>query len=155
MPEDYITIKELHVANSELIPEVIKLLNEGHTVTLSLKGRSMRPFLQDGRDKALLTKAKTIKRGDAVLAIINNSYYVLHRIFNINGDNVTLLGDGNITPEHCRVEDVKGFVIGFYRNGREKMDKTNGFKWTSYSFIWMLFRPMRRYLLAALRLLNY
>ncbi len=155
MPKDYITIKELRIANSELIPKVIELLNEGHTVTLPLKGRSMRPFLQDGRDKALLTKAKNIKRGDAVLAEIDNTRYVLHRIFKIDGDAVTLLGDGNLLPEHCTVKDVKGFVIGFYRKGSEKIDKTNGIKWTSYSFVWMLLLPIRRYLLAALRLINY
>lgn len=155
MPKDYITIKELRLANSELIPKVIELLNEGHTVTLPLKGRSMRPFLQDGRDKALLTKAKNIKRGDAVLAEIDNTRYVLHRIFKIEGDAVTLLGDGNLFPEHCTVKDIKGFVIGFYRKGSSKIDKTNGIRWTSYSFVWMLLLPIRRYLLAGLRLINY
>ena len=39
-------------SNAQLLPEVVKMLNEGHTVTLPLKGYSMRPFLENGRDKA-------------------------------------------------------------------------------------------------------
>ena len=40
--------------NDVFLPFVIEQLNEGHTATLPLRGRSMRPFLEDGRDKALL-----------------------------------------------------------------------------------------------------
>ena len=55
-------------SNSELIPEVISLLEEGHTVTLPLRGYSMRPFLEDNRDKALLIRARDPKVGMPVLA---------------------------------------------------------------------------------------
>ena len=41
-------------ANSVLIPEVIKMLEEGHSVTLPLRGFSMRPFLEDERDMACI-----------------------------------------------------------------------------------------------------
>ena len=54
MSNEHIQIKEVQYANAILIPEIVKLLDEGHTVTLRLKGYSMRPFLEDGRDKALL-----------------------------------------------------------------------------------------------------
>ena len=62
---------EIQFANAQLLPEIVKLLEEGHTVTLLLRGYSMRPFLEDNRDKALLTKVKDIKVGDAVLAEIS------------------------------------------------------------------------------------
>ena len=53
-------------------------LGEGHTVTLPLRGRSMRPFLEDGRDKALLEAVKeTPKVGDTVLAEIHPGHFVL------------------------------------------------------------------------------
>ena len=49
-------------SNAQLLPEVVKMLNEGHTVTLPLKGYSMRPFLENGRDKALLIKVQDLKK---------------------------------------------------------------------------------------------
>lgn len=145
-------IREVRFDNSAFLPEVIKLLDEGHTVTLKLRGVSMRPFLEDGRDKALITKAKGVRRGEAVLAVTSAGKYVLHRVVRVDGDNVTLRGDGNIGVEHCKVGDVKGFVIGFYRKGRSTIDKTNGFKWIAYSFIWTACLPVRRYLLAFYRI---
>ena len=127
------------------------MLNERHTVTLRLRGFSMRPFLEDGRDKALLTKPVTIKKGDAVLAEVTPGHYVLHRIISIKGENVVLRGDGNIGVERCSLADIKGFAIGFYRKGRTKLDRTNGLKWRVYSLVWTTLFPLRRYLLAFYR----
>lgn len=144
-------VKEWRIENSKFIPEVIKLLNEGHKVTLQLRGFSMRPFLEDNRDKALLAKAKDIQVGDAVLAETAPKHYVLHRIIKIQGETVTLRGDGNLGTEVCRVNDVHGIALGFYRKGRTKIDKTSGVKWRTYSHIWMALYPIRRYLLAGYR----
>jgi len=143
-------VKTLQMANALLLPEVIKLLQEGHTVTLPLRGNSMRPFLEDGRDKALLSIPKAIRVGDAVLAEITPGHYVLHRIVDISNGQVTLRGDGNFATEHCRIEDVKAIAKGFYRKGREKLDSTDGFKWRIYSWWWTRLLPLRRYLLFAL-----
>lgn len=149
--DNKIRVVEMQFANALLLPEIIKLLNEGHTVTLQLRGFSMRPFLEDNRDKALLTKAVNFQVGDAVLAEIGHKHYVLHRVVKISGDEVTLRGDGNLGVERCKKEDVKAFVIGFYRKGRKKLDKTNSMKWRFYSMVWMGLLPIRRYLLAAYR----
>ena len=144
-------MKEIQMRNAVLIPEIVQLLNEGHTITLKLKGYSMRPYLENNRDKALITKAVNIKRGDAVLAEVAEGVYVLHRVVGIDGDNVTLRGDGNLGNEYCRRSDVKGFVIGFYRKGRTTLEKTNSVKWLVYSWLWMSLYPIRRYLLAFYR----
>lgn len=149
--ENKLKITEVQFANALLLPEIIKLLEEGHSVTLQLRGFSMRPFLEDKRDKALLTKAKDIKVGDAVLAENMPKHYVLHRIIKIENGIVTLRGDGNLGVETCRIEDVKASVIGFYRKGRKTLDKTTGRKWRVYSAIWTRLFPIRRYLLAAYR----
>lgn len=151
MQQDHSEVKEIKFSNAELLPEVIRLMDEGHTVTINLRGFSMRPFLENDRDKALLTKAKEIHKGDVVLAETAPKHYVLHRIIDIDGDHITLRGDGNLLEEHCRREDVKGFAIGFYRKGRKTIDKTNSFKWLLYSRLWTSLYPIRRYLLAAYR----
>ena len=140
------------VANEILIPEVIAILDSGHTVTLGLRGYSMRPFLEDRRDKALLRKPTTIAIGDVVLAEIAPKRYALHRIIAIDGDNITLRGDGNIDVEKCRRNDIYGFAEGFYRKGRIKLDSTSSKKWRIYSFVWTKLYPVRRYLLFAYRI---
>ena len=151
MQQNHIHKTEVRFNNSEFLPEVVKMLNERHTVTLRLRGFSMRPFLEDGRDKALLTKPVTIKKGDAVFAEVTPGHYVLHRIISIKGENVVLRGDGNIGVERCSLADIKGFAIGFYRKGRTKLDRTNGLKWRVYSLVWTTLFPLRRYLLAFYR----
>ena len=138
----------MQIPNAILIPEIIRLLDEGHTVTLRLRGYSMRPFLEDDRDVALLVKAETVKVGDPVLAEISPRHYVFHRIVAIEGEAVTLRGDGNLAEEHCRLKDVKAGAIGFYRKGRKTMDRTDGWKWKTYSYCWTRLYPIRRYLLA-------
>lgn len=146
-----IKVKEKQFVNADFIPEIIKLLNEGHTVTLQLRGYSMRPFLEDGRDKALLIKSKNPHLGAPVLAEVSPGHYVLHRIISMKGEDVVLRGDGNIGVERCKLSDIKGEAIGFYRKGRKSIDKTNGLKWCTYSFFWTILFPIRRYLLAVHR----
>ena len=88
------------MANEVFLPQVVALLHEGHTATLPLRGRSMRPFLEDGRDKALLQLTDEPRVGDAVLAEISPGHFVLHRIIKIENGKVTLRGDGNLSNEH-------------------------------------------------------
>jgi len=135
------------VANEVFLPHVIAMLHEGHTGTIPLRGRSMRPFLEDGRDKALLALCTEVNEGDAVLAEIRPGHYVLHRIVSIRGNQVTLRGDGNLGDEHCTLADIKAKAIGFYRKGRSTLDSTSDRKWRLYSWLWTRLYPVRRYLL--------
>jgi hypothetical protein len=147
MPQNDSTIKTVQMRNDVLLPFVVEQLKAGHTATLPLRGRSMRPFLEDERDKALLQIVDKYEEGDAVLAEINKGHFVLHRIIKIEGTNVTLRGDGNLGDEHCRLANVKAKAIGFYRKGRNKLDATDGRKWKVYSWWWTRLYPIRRYLL--------
>ena len=151
MSKTVLTTSEIQFANAEFLPEVVKILNEGHTVTLRLRGYSMRPFLENDRDKALLVKPSSIKVGDPVLAEVNPLHFVLHRIDSIEGDNVTLRGDGNLGVEHCKKENIVGAVIGLYRKGIKEIDATDAWKRRTYSYIWTRLLPLRRYLLGAYR----
>ena len=111
----------------------------------------MRPFLENGRDKALLIKVQHLKKGDPVLAEVRPGHYVLHRIVAIHSNRVVLCGDGNLANEYCRQEDVRASVIGFYRKGRNTLDRIDGCKWRIYSMIWVNLRPFRRILLGVYR----
>ena len=141
-------------SNCEFLPEVVKLLNEGHTVTLPLRGFSMRPFLEDGRDKALLSLPGELTVGDVVLAENYPGHYVLHRLIRLTPTEAVLRGDGNIGTETCRPIDIKAKALGFYRKGRNTLDSTTGKKWRIYSFLWTRLFPFRRYLLYAYRIFS-
>lgn len=141
----------IEIPNRILLPFVIEQLRsiEGKTVTLPLRGRSMRPYLKDGRDKALLIaiNPEDVKVGDVVLAEIGDKQYVLHRVIRIANDTVLLRGDGNMVTEQCELSNIHAKTIGFYRKGKEKIERTNGAKWKVYSWIWTRMYPIRRYLL--------
>ena len=136
--------------NHVFLPFVVERLKEGHTTTLPLRGRSMRPFLEDGRDKALLTLIDEPHVGDAVLAEITPGHFVLHRIIKMEESQITLRGDGNLNNEYCTRDDLRAKAIGFYRKGRQTLDRTDGRKWRIYSWWWTRLYPIRRYLLFAL-----
>lgn len=146
-----VQLKEIQMPNAVLLPEVVNLLEQGHNVTLRLTGYSMRPFLEDNRDKALLTKPQNPKVGDPVLAEISPKKFVLHRIVSIHGEDVVLRGDGNIATEQCKLSDIKGAIIGFYRKGQNTLTRTDGKKWRIYSWLWTRLFPIRRYLLLMYR----
>ena len=140
----------MYMPNDVFLPFVLDELKQhpDKTATINLRGRSMRPFLEHERDKALLALPKEAPRkGDAVLAEISPGHYVLHRIVSIDGDRLTLRGDGNLSDEHCRLEDIRAKAIGFYRKGHSKLDATDGRKWRIYSWWWTRLYPIRRYLL--------
>lgn len=149
MPSNHCKMKTIVMDNAELLPFIINELEKtpGKTVTLPLRGRSMRPFLEDGRDMALLTLATNPKVGDAVLAEIHPLHFVLHRIIRIDGERVTLRGDGNLACEYCLLSDIKATALGFFRKGRKQLDSTSGRKWLVYSWFWTRLYPIRRYLL--------
>lgn len=136
--------------NEEFIPFAIDVLNShpGKTITLPLKGRSMRPFLEDQRgDRALLRAETTYRKGDAVLAEVAPRRFVLHRIVAIDGQQVTLRGDGNLATEQCTLSDIKAKAIAFYRKDSDKPVSTDGWQWRLYSALWTRLLPLRRYLL--------
>ena len=142
------------VPNEILIPRIAQFIAEGHTTTFRVKGRSMRAFLEDGRDQVVLAPfdAAGLRRGDVVLAEVSPRCYVLHRIIAREGERLTLRGDGNLRGcETCRVDDVLGLAVGFVRKGRSKVDRTSGLKWRFYSALWPQNFLARRIALALYR----
>lgn len=130
------------IPNEILLGEVTNLLSEGQEVIILTKGNSMLPFLRSEKDSVALRKKDSVEVGDVVLAHLGGGRYVLHRIFAIDGDNVTLMGDGNVRgQEFCKKEDISGTVVRFIKkNGREKVP--------GKARIWKTLLPVRRYLLA-------
>lgn len=142
------------IPNADFVPAVKQFIDEGHTATFRVRGYSMRPFLDHGRDKVILAPCSSadIRRGDVVLAQVAPGCYVLHRVVSRSGDSLTLRGDGNVSgTESCRVTDVIGRAAGFLRKGRRCPDLTTSFKWRAYSALWSSSPLLRRLLLAFYR----
>lgn len=146
-------MKSIQLPNNILLGNVGELIAEGHTVSLRVYGNSMRPLLEGGRDKATLAPFDTLNINDIVLAEINTGQYVLHRIIAIDGEYITLMGDGNIKgTEVCKETDITAKVISAIRNGKEW--KATDKKWKLYTFTWAKLKFARRILLAAYKRIN-
>ncbi|MCR5710227.1 MAG: S24/S26 family peptidase [Bacteroidales bacterium] len=101
------TTHDIRPSNESILGEAVAFVNEGIAVTLLVKGRSMLPFIQGGRDSVVLVKPGDISPGDVVLARIGGVRYVLHRVIESTPGKVVLMGDGNIRgTETCRPQDV-------------------------------------------------
>lgn len=132
--------------NKILTAEIAKLLKEGKTVTIPVKGNSMRPFLKDGRDSVTLRQAtpETLKPGEVVLAAVNGTgKTVLHRIVDRRGNRLLLQGDGNRGTEETDVQAVTGIAVAVVRKGRTY--RTDGRTWRMYSRAWMTVLASRRF----------
>lgn len=146
----------IEMPNDILFAAIYEEMRKGHTVTIRAKGNSMRPFIESCRDLVKLQniQPEALKIGDVILAETTDQRTVLHRIVGISGQDITLLGDGNLYfTETCHPEGVRAKAIAFYRKGRNKPDTINSYKWRIYSTLWMQLRPIRRYLLAFYRLI--
>ena len=132
--------------NDAWLGEVSQMLSEGKPYAIYVKGYSMRPFIEHMRDRVFLEKRDTYNVGDAVLAQIAPGHYVLHRIIEKHGNDLTLQGDGNLEQiELCREQDVSGVVTQYIRPHR--IIPADDPKLIRRIKLWRKLRPIRRYLL--------
>lgn len=137
----------LELPNDKFLPLVRQAVADGERAIISVKGYSMRPFLEHLRDKVLLAPWTTLDVGDAVLAEIKPGHYVLHRIIAIEGDRLTLMGDGNIRgTESCRTSDVCGVVEQYIRPNGHVILASDPMLQRRIR-LWRRLLPLRRYLL--------
>ena len=131
------------VANEILLEEAAALMLEGREVTFTPLGNSMLPFIRGGKDAVRLRKNPSVAIGDIILVRLPGRY-VLHRLIHMDGDRLTLMGDGNIAgTETCTTGDVLGTVTAILRDGKEIIPGDGRF--------WRRLLPIRRYILAIYR----
>ena len=140
------------VSDEVIMSEAIRLVDEGVSVTFPVKGRSMLPFIVGGRDSVILEKPTEIRKGDVVLAYVESDNredrrYVVHRIISLDGDRVTLMGDGNLAlHEYCNRGDVCAKVSLVVKpNGKKR--SLDSFLFRFFAKVWFALLPFRRYLL--------
>ncbi len=138
------------MTDNDILAEAIQLVHEGIAVTLPVNGWSMLPFIIGGKEKVILQQPDNVQCGDIVLAWVEGSRYVVHRIIRIDGDRVTLMGDGNIAgTEHCLLKDVQARATHVVN---EKGTHDLYTPWRKKAArLWGRLLPVRRYILAIYR----
>lgn len=135
-----------------MMEEIRTLVSEGKSVTLTVKGNSMNPFIVHLRDRMTLGpwEDEDIRKGTVALVRDSRGNYVIHRIIKRDKNTVTLLGDGNVGfTETSTTADIIGIMKSVERKGR--VWTKDSLVWRTYSWIWMAVTPLRRYPLAIWR----
>jgi len=135
-----------------VVNEAVALLHEGSRVVLPVAGNSMLPFIIGGKESLELVRpTQPLKAYDVVLAWVDNQRYAIHRIVSIEGEQLTLMGDGNLAiVEHCRMEDVEAvaeYVVS-PKGKRRYLYTPNRLR---FAHLWRRLLPVRRWILAIYR----
>lgn len=139
------------INNEILFASVIEMLSDGKKVTIPVKGYSMLPFIIGERDLVELEKIDgTVAPDDIVLFSIGGRY-ILHRVREVNGENVLIQGDGVlVNQERCKIENIHGRVIKILKKGKREVDPYSPWMLKKVHF-WNSLGMLRRYPLAILR----
>ena len=138
-----------------MMEQIRELIAEGKTVTLTVKGNSMNPFMVHLRDQITLGpwKDEDIKPGTVALVKDIKGNYLIHRIIDRSSETITLLGDGNLNmTETATFDNIIGIMLSITRKGR--VITKDSFCWKSYSWLWHSLTPVRRSPLGLWRKLN-
>lgn len=134
----------IYIPNQLFFAEVQAQIRQGKKVKIRVRGNSMLPFIRNN-DEALLIPPtpEHIKKGTPVVAQTDELGIVLHRIYHIEGNRITLLGDGNVNQfEHTSPDRIIATVSHYYRGKHTlKLDS-----WYMYLIgrLWMAAHPWRR-----------
>ncbi len=145
------------VPNAVLMEQVRELIQEGKSVTMTVKGQSMLPFIHGDRDSVLLESCHEPKVGDILLCEIAKGQFVLHRVTAITPrtpdeeTEIILMGDGNLAgKEHCRRKNIVAKAVQVIRPDGRRIDCCSRAS-IRRARIWKGLLPIRRYLLAIYR----
>lgn len=128
------------ISNFSAFSQARDLLLGGESVKIRVRGQSMLPFFQSGSTILLRPiRDEDFKVGNVVLAEAGKEKFVVHRIYRIDRNQVTLLGDGNL--------------IGTETMPRNKVYGIVDCSWLHLQLaaLWRILRPLRRYPLAVLK----
>ncbi|MBE6272574.1 MAG: hypothetical protein E7097_01615 [Bacteroides sp.] len=134
----------VYIPNELFFAEVQAQIRQGKKVKIRVRGNSMLPFIRNN-DEALLIPPtpEKIRKGTPVVAQTDELGIVLHRIHRIDGNRITLLGDGNINQfEHTSPERVIAVVSHYYR-GKQTL-RTDSLGMRIVGRLWMAAHPWRR-----------
>ena len=128
-----------------LLEEYRELLKDESVEALPLviSGNSMSPFLIHGRDTIYLSRlTRPVKRGDVLLYQRDSGAYILHRVYKIESDSFTMVGDAQTELEPgIRPEQVIAIMSSAERKGKKQAP--GSFWWEFFEKVWIRMVPLR------------
>lgn len=127
----------IQITPNEFIPVMQKYFNENLSVTLTVTGNSMVPFLADKRDSVILSKYKNnAKKGDILFYFRDDNRCVLHRVFKINDTGIFFVGDNQTVIEGpVSADRILAECNSVIRKG--KLINESSFIWLFFKHIWI------------------
>ena len=96
------------------IKDLEEKFNHDGFIISDIKGTSMLPVLKEGINKVVIGKVnRDLYKYDVVLYKVKNKY-ILHRIIDINDDELVIRGDNCITNEYVMKHNVLGILLAYY-----------------------------------------
>lgn len=125
-------VKKMYNKSSVQMEVLLDVLYKNGKIKLPVQGKSMEPFLKEGRDYVILTVPDGhYKKGDIVVYRCNGSF-VMHRVTDINSSGFSIMGDNQLQPDYkVPKERIVAVVKKIFRNGKEITE--NDFVWKFYS----------------------
>lgn len=143
----------LELSNELFFAEVEQLISQGENVTITIKGNSMRPWLQNSKHKVIVKPlADSILQCGDIALFRYKGKHILHRVVKIENDKITFSGDGNIgIKEQASKDDVIALVESIITpSGR--VIECNSNEWKTKSKLWLALPQFaRRIILGILR----
>lgn len=131
---------------------LLDMLQDGDSINIAISGASMLPFIVEETDRIMLVRANldSLKKGDIVVAQVQNDVYFLHRIVRISKEEVVLRGDGNLySKETCHISSVLAKAVAIDKGG--KVYTSHSLLWKAMARFWPANPVLRRIALAIYR----
>ncbi|OQB67482.1 MAG: hypothetical protein BWX93_01773 [Bacteroidetes bacterium ADurb.Bin139] len=146
---------QLIIPNEVFFAHIKGEINAGNSVRIPVKGNSMLPLIHPETDEIELSPLdkRSLRKGNIVLALLEDGRYLVHRIEKVKGEMVFIRGDGNTSArETCTVDNVFAQVKGIFR--KDKKIEKNSCQWKFAQYGWPSSPLLRRICLGAFRRLR-
>ena len=114
-------MSHITIPNSLFFEDVCRRIQQKRGAKIRVQGRSMEPFLKDGRDYIIvdaLPDGHRFRRGELLLFVYGDRY-IVHRVHRIKGDTLYMKGDHQNHWEIIHEDDVRAWISCVeYANGR-------------------------------------
>lgn len=134
--------------NENLYPYVKELLEKKGEAIITVKEKSMLPFIKDNKDQVILEKKdfNSLDKGEIIFFKSRWGDYTIGRIYSKSDLGYLTIGDGNLEFDgYVRSKDVLAVVKKIVKMG--KQIDCDSYFWKIIFNIWMKLLPMREYLL--------
>lgn len=128
----------------ELFPIIEETISAGNQFSFCAFGKSMLPFIRDGKDTVTLGPVVgDVKSGDVIFYRRDNKQFVLHRVIRVREDGTCdLCGDNQyIIEKGVRPDQIIAILVRLERNGKEIRLHSPSVR------IRRFFLPLRRFIL--------